>query len=214
MADALPELAHAPDLADAHALVKPPDALAAPADLALPHSADPPPQAILQLLALHGPRPRRQRRGHVADAGRTLGRQHAALDEQLCRRARGQAARQADRRERAGELAGHDGGAGHEDVAGDEVRQRGPHGRGEQRRQRGADVAAAEGVQDGRHTEAAEMVRCLDGGESRTGERSEKNVSVSWLSLSSSLPKRTTSAGMKLEDDTGGHLPWTSRAGR
>ncbi len=156
--DPLPEPLELPHAAHAGRLFPALDPLLAVLHLPPPDAADPAPQPVLDALPLHGPLLGDQGRRHERLAGHALGRQDGAGDEGLGRRAVGQAAREADGDEAAGQLARDHGGLGEEDGARDQVGQ-GRAARGRQhRREAGADPPEAVVVQDRREGEVAEAM--------------------------------------------------------
>jgi hypothetical protein len=138
---ALPEPAQSPNPSHAPTLVPPPDALAPLAHLAPPLAADPPPEAVLEPLALYGTPLGHERRCHGTPDD--LAGQHAALDERLGRGSQREAPRQLDGHETAGQAPRDLRCVRQEDVPRDELGERRARGRDEQGRQRDTDPAEA-----------------------------------------------------------------------
>lgn len=157
--DPLPEPSQSPHPANATALLPLLDALAPLADLARPDAADPPPETILQPLALDGALLGDEaRRDRALDA---LARQDAALDQDLGRGAQGQAAGEPDGDEVAGEPARDLRRVGQEDAPRDQVPQRWAGG-GDQERWEGEPGAAETvAVEYGLEGEGSEVMICL-----------------------------------------------------
>ncbi|RYP69751.1 hypothetical protein DL769_005202 [Monosporascus sp. CRB-8-3] len=151
----LPEPPKPPYPADAGALLVPPNALAADADLASPDGSDPAPEAVLEALPLDRAAACDEDRGHgsavsvtnttiavfavqAVDTRAALGRQDTALDERLGGGPLRQAACEPDGGEAASQPPRHLRRVRLDDTARYELRQRGTRGRRQQRRKREA----------------------------------------------------------------------------
>ncbi|RYP10579.1 hypothetical protein DL764_000549 [Monosporascus ibericus] len=143
----LPEPPEPPYPADAGALLVPPNALAADADLTSPDGADPAPEAVLEALPLDCAAACDEGGGHgsavpvtrtaiaapstavfaiqAVDTRAALGRQDATLDERLGRGPLRQAPREPDGGEAASEPPRHLRSVRLDDAARDELWQRG-----------------------------------------------------------------------------------------